>query len=643
MSETVTEATSQLLPRRWFLGLGLGLLVCGGAGAGLWWKLNQKEPPPPGDTAVDTPKPREKTAAIPFVPFKDITEKAGIRFRHTNGAFGKKLLPETMGSGVAFLDFDNDGKQDLLLINSCYWPGHEPAGEPAPTLALFRNKGNLEFEDVTEACGLKITLYGMGITVADYDNDGWPDIFITAIGGNHLFHNEPVDPSDPKKGRHFVDVTDQAGVRGPGGWPTGAVDFLKWDKPITFSTSATFFDYDGDGLLDLVVCNYITWSPANDLAQDFKLAGAERAYGPPTTFDGATCILYRNKGGGKFEDVSSQAGVEVVDKTLNRTIGKSLGVIACDVDEDGWPDLFVANDTAPNFFFHNEPVDPNDPSKGRHFVEMAKRLGVATAEGNTRGAMGIDWGEYRPGMPALLIGNFADEPDTFIRRDNPKRLIFSDAALAEGIYGPSRPYLKFGVFFFDYDLDGRLDVLTCNGHLEPDIASVRNTTYAQPVQLFWNSGSPKKCYDPVGPENSGEDLFRPLVGRGCAFADIDGDGRLDIVLTANGGPARLLHNEGKSGNHWLRLKLEGDGRRSNRSAIGARVVVKAGDVVQERTVMAGRGYLSQSELPLTFGLGQRTKVDSITVYWPGREAGKEEFAAPAIDKELVLQQGRGVP
>jgi enediyne biosynthesis protein E4 len=581
-----------------------------------------------------------RSSNVPYVTFRNITNNAGIRFTHTNGAFGKKLLPETMGSGVAFFDFDNDGKPDLLFINSCYWPGRQPSGEPSPTLALYRNKGNREFEDVTEACGLKISLYGMGVTVGDYDNDGWPDIFITAMGGNHLFHNEPVDPNNPGKGRHFVDVTSQAGVGGAGGWPNEQADFLKWDKPISFSTSATFVDYDGDGLLDLFVCNYITWSPAADLTQDFNLMGGGRAYGPPTYFEGAQCLLYRNMGGGRFEDVSVQAGISSLQKPPNPLRGKSLGVVACDVDEDGWPDLFVANDTAPNFFFHNEAVDPKDPSKGRHFVEVAKRAGIVSADGSARGAMGVDWGEYRPRLAAFLVGNFADESDSFFTRDFPKRLIFSDSAQLEGMAFASKPWLKFGVFFFDYDLDGRLDLFTCNGHLEPDIAKVRPTTYQQPAQLFWNNGHAKKAFDLVGTEDAGDDLFLPMVGRGCAFADIDGDGYPDVVVTANGGPARLLHNEGQSENKWIRLKLEGDGKRSNRSAIGARVMVRSGDQVQQREVIAGRGYLSQSELTLTFGLGQKDKVDSITVYWPGREDGKEEFGPLPVNKEHLLQQGR---
>jgi hypothetical protein len=314
-----------------------------------------------------------------------------------------------------------------------------------------------------------------------------------------------------------------------------------------------------------------------------------------------------------------------------RSVGKALGVFVCDLDGDGWPDIVVANDTVRNFFFHN---------KGNGtFEEIGLASGVAYAEGKARGAMGVDGGEYRPGRFGLLLANFADEPNTFLRLDRAKQLLFSDAALAEGIAGPSRSLLKFGAFFFDYDLDGRLDVLTCNGHLEPDIAqALEGQSYAQPVQLFWNSAVPAS-FVPVTEREAGPDLFRPMVGRGCAFADLDGDGYLDVVLTANGGPARLLRNEGGTGNHWIRLVLQGDGARSNRSAIGARVTLEAGGLVQNRQVTSGRGYLSQSELPLTFGLGNTAKVERITVHWPGQKGGKEEWTDLAIDRVHVLKQG----
>jgi hypothetical protein len=618
-----------------------GVCALAAGGVALYWVLFPSAGPSNRDD--DPPIEAPPRVQVPSVHFTDVTHKAGIDFRHTNGAFGKKLLPETMGAGVVVLDYDGDGKPDLLFIDSCWWPGYEKKDqkpEDRPRLRLYRNKGDGTFEDVTKAAGLDLTFYGQGATVGDYDNDGWPDVFVTAVGGNHLFHNEPVDPADPRKGRHFVEETRQAGVGGPGGWPEKLQgDFLSWKEPITWSTSASFLDYDGDGLLDLFVCNYVTWSPDTDIALGAKLAGAAvRAYAPPTQFEGAQCFLYRNLGGGRFEDVSAKAGVHVTKYDLGRqrdvAVGKSLGVVVCDVDEDGWPDIFVANDTVPNFFFHNEHGT---------FKEMGGEAGVALALGQARGAMGIDWGEYRTGMHGLVLANFQDEPNTFLRPNRKRGLVFSDVATAEGIAGPSRQYLKFGAFFIDYDLDGRPDLLTVNGHLEPEIGRVRAMTYEQPAQLFWNSGRSKGgCFAPVTAADAGTDLFKPLVGRGSAYLDYDGDGYPDVVMTGNGGPARLLHNDGGTGHHWLRVKLEGDGVRSNKSAIGARVVLKAGGKEYRREVCAARGYLSQSELVLTFGLGETDKVDSLTIYWPGdpQKVGPPQvIEKPKVNQELPVRQG----
>jgi hypothetical protein len=469
----------------------------------------------------------------------------------------------------------------------------------------------------------------MGVTAGDYDNDGWPDLFVTGVGGDRLFHNVP---GDGGKGRRFVDVTKEAGIAANAPLPSDK--FLEFKEPVHFPSSAAFLDYDGDGRLDLFVCNYVTWSPAVDLGLDFKLTGLGRGYGRPSAFDGAQSTLYRNLGGGKFEDVSERAGVFITDQLLKRPVGKSLGVAVWDVDEDGWPDILVANDTVRNFFFHNK----GDGT----FEEVGERCGVAYAEGSARGAMGIDKAQYKPGRWCAGIGNFANEPDTFLRLDDRQHLLFTDAATAVGLAGPSRTLLKFGLFFFDYDLDGRNDLLTCNGHLEPEISQVQpGQTYQQPVQLFWNTGG-KQAFEEVKPEHAGSDLFLPLVGRGCAFADIDGDGDLDVVLTENGGPARLLRNDGGTGHHWLRLHLKGDGKRSNRSAIGARVTVEAGGLTQTQEVTSGRGYLSQSELPLTFGLGKETKVDRVTVHWPGKDVGPPVVRIGLdVDRLHVLEQGAG--
>lgn len=589
------------------------------------------------------PPARERLATpVPTVRFTDVTAAAGISFRHFNGATGKKLLPETMGAGVAAFDFDGDGLQDLLFVDSCPWPG-SPIPHPGPHLVLYRNRGDGAFEDVTLRVGLDVSFYGMGVAVGDIDNDGFPDLFVTGVGGNHLYRNLP----GISGGRRFTDVTAEAGVGGPGGWPgrANSTEFLAWSKSIAFASSATFLDFDGDGRLDLFVCSYVNWSPAEDLAIDASLTGIGRAYVPPTQFEGALCKLYRNVDGVHFSDVSAETGVEVVERegtgpnSRLRPVGKALGVVICDPDDDGWPDIVVANDSVRNFFFHNVP----GPNGSRRFVEEGLTTNVAYAEGRARGAMGVDYGEYRPGKNALLIGNFSNEPNTFLTLDNPARLLFSDAALAVGLAGPSRQPLKFGAFFFDYDNDGRLDLLTCNGHLEPEIAHVQaGQTYAQAVQLFWNTGNNQRLFEPVTEKSAGSDLFRPLVGRGCAFLDFNGDGKLDVVLTANNGPARLLRNDGELPHHWIRLTLTGDGVHSNVSAIGAQVIVEVGEQMLRRQVTGGRGYLSQSELPITVGLGHAAKVDKITVRWPGKNAGQPQtWSNLEADRSYELKQGRG--
>jgi len=539
------------------------------------------------DRKTGSAQSQSSTNRIPVTPFKEISSEAGIHFIHVNGAAGEKLLPETMGGGCAFFDFDNDGDQDLLLINSTYWPWSKPQGKPLPTHALYENDGKGNFKDVTAGSGLDISSYGMGVAIGDYDNDGLPDVFISGVGGNRLFHNLG-------KG-HFQEVTGSAGVGGTG---------KDW------STTAAWIDYDRDGDLDLFVCNYVQWSREIDLAVDYRLPDVGRAYGPPMNFSGSFPYLYRNDGNGKFTEVSSSAGIRITNKATGLPMAKSLGVSPVDLDNDGWIDLIVANDTVQNFVFHNN----HDGT----FTEIGGRSGVAYDKyGSTRGAMGIDTARlYNDNALAISIGNFANEMTAFyVSSRDP--LVFSDEALDIGIGSPTRTLLTFGIFFFDYDLDGQLDLLTANGHIEPEIQKLHaNQSYAQPAQLFWNNGKGLRqgSFELVSPTQCGEDLYKPMAGRGSAFADIDGDGDLDVLITQVGGPARLFRNEQKLKHNWVRVKLVGS--RSNREAIGASIKVRAGNQTMSEQVMPARGYLSSSELPLTIGLGQNTRIDDAQIIWP---------------------------
>jgi enediyne biosynthesis protein E4 len=544
-------------------------------------------PPPaviPGETAPVAPSVFN-TSTIPDVRFVEITKEAGIAFKHTNAARGEKLLPETMGSGAAFLDYDGDGDQDLLLINSNAWPDAPPL--VLPTQALYRNDGKGHFEDVTKEAGLDKTFFGMGVAVGDYDNDGDPDLYITALGGNRLFKNDGQG--------HFDDVTAQANARGGDGW----------------FTSAAFFDMDNDGDLDLFVCNYVDWSKKADESISSQLGGTGKgkAYDPPAAYNGSNCALLRNDGG-KFVDVSESSGVQVRSPDKRAPLAKALGVAPYDVDGDGKVDLAVANDTVVNFFFHN--------LGGGKFEEIGLTTGIAFDQaGSTRAAMGIDWGDFKnDGTLGLAIGNFANEMTALYVTEDPSSLQFSDLANLFGLGAPTQPPLKFGLFFFDYDLDGRLDLLSANGHLESDIALTQaSETYAQSAQLFWNTGKVgRQLFVLVPGAKAGPDLFRPIVGRGSTFADIDGDGDLDVVIAENGEPAHLYRNDGGDRNHWLRLDLRGVA--SNRDALGAKVQVEAKGVVSRRQLFLAKGYLSSVEHPLTFGLGRLEKADKVTILWP---------------------------
>jgi enediyne biosynthesis protein E4 len=560
------------------------LAVVGGAAA--WWWLRAAAPPEIIESQLNLPTARTTPAIeIPPMPFTDITPAAGITFVHENGAYGDKLLPETMGSGCAFFDYDNDGDQDLLLVNSQRWPWDPRSAAPPATLALYENDGHGNFTDVTEAAGLNVSMYGMGVALGDYDADGNVDIFISAVGKARLFRN---------LGGRFEDVTDQAGVGG---------------SDADWTTSCGWFDYDGDGDLDLMVCRYLNWTKDNDLAQRFQLKGGGRAYGRPQNFGGVYPILYRNNGDGTFTDVSAESGIQVANPATGVPAGKSLGLAFADFDNDGWLDVVIANDTVGNFLFHNQ--------KDGTFREVGALAGLAyDSSGLARGAMGIDIAHFRNSdEQGIAIGNFSNEM-TALYVSRRKNLQFRDDAVSNGLGPATRLELTFGIFYFDSDLDGRLDLFAANGHLEEDIQQVQATQrYAQKAHFFWNCGPEETLeYLRVPEAKCGPDLLAPMVGRGAAYADIDGDGDLDLCITASGGPARLLRNDQQLAHHWLRIKLHG--RAPNRDAIGAQVELHRGEERQMRLVSPTRSYLSQCELPVTFGLGESDAPVKVVIRWP---------------------------
>ena len=589
--------------RRAFVVSVVVVVIAAVAGLALYWLKHPPAEQGPVETAqVEAPAlPQPPPNQPPPVVFTDVTESAGIGFVHVNGAYGERLMPETIGSGAAFFDYDRDGDQDLLLVNSRYWEGHAKEG-PTPTQALYANDGQGRFTDVTEAAGLALSFYGMGVAVGDYDGDGWDDLYLTSLNTNHLLRNA--------EGR-FEDVTAGAGVGG---------------DPDTWSSSAAFFDYDRDGDLDLFVVNYVRWSRTIDLEIDFRLTGLGRAYGAPVNFIGTQNRLYRNEGQGRFTDVSAAAGIEVTDPVSGRPAGKGLGVVPLDYDGDGWTDLAVANDTVRNFLYRNR----GDGT----FEEVGVFEGIAyDRNGKSSSSMGIDAAHYRNDPEVgIAVGKFANEMSSlFVTAET--RTPFVDEGVIEGLGPASRIPLTFGVVFLDYDLDGRQDLLLANGHLEHEINKVQQSqTYAQPPQLFWNCGD--ACPGRFVPVTQGGDLTAPLVGRGIATADIDADGDPDILITQNGRRPVLLRNDQNTGHHWLRVQLAG--RAPNPEAIGARISLSAGGITQVRELFPARGYLSSVEMPLTFGLGTADRLDSLVIRWP--DGQEQTVATEGVDRLMIIEE-----
>jgi len=523
------------------------------------------------------------------IHFVDIAKRAGIDFVHYTGSFGKKLLPETMGSGCAFIDYDNDGSPDILLINGMDFPGHK---RRRSTMKLYRNNGNGTFSDVTAQAGLDFEMYGMGVAVGDYNNDGWEDIYLTGVGESRLLRND--------HGR-FRDVTAEAGVQNTG-----------------FGSSAAWVDYDRDGKLDLIVANYVDWSEKGDLY--CSIDGHNKAYCTPESYKGASCRLFHNLGDGRFEDVTKHAGL--YDPTA-----KSLGITVLDFDQDGWPDIAISNDTQPNKLYRN--------NRDGSFTDMGIPAGIGVGEnGIARGAMGIDAADYdRSGFPSLAIGNFSNEMMALYH--NVRNRLFIDVAPITGIGRDTLLSLSFGLFFFDYDLDGFDDLFIANGHVETDISRVQpRVGYDQLPLMFHNDGVDARNFTRFSNVSTALGFSTRYVARGAAYADINNDGALDILMTTNTGPACLFQNVGTT-NNGLRIKAVG--RKSNRSAIGASVRVHTPSGILTKVVHSGSSYCSQSELTLTFGMGSQTVAEQVEILWPSGE--HDVLKNLAVNSTYAVEEG----
>jgi hypothetical protein len=526
------------------------------------------------------------------VQFTNVAAAAGLDFTHVNGASADRHLYEIMSGGGLFVDYNNDGWEDIFIVDGGSLT--DPALNMRARHRLFRNRGNGSFEDVTSTSGIVHRGYGMGACAADYDNDGFTDLYITAVGPNALYRNNA--------GKGFTDVTRTAGVAGDS----------------IFSASCAFTDIDRDGDVDLFVVNYVDARVDNnvfcgDAARKFRI------YCHPLTFKPHHNVLYRNNGNGTFTDISREAGV------LDHR-GNGLGVAVGDYDDDGWPDVFVANDSTPNFLFHNQ--------RGR-FDEIALAAGVSVAsDGMPRAGMGTDFGDVDgDGDLDLFVTNHELEAHTLFR--NLGRGLFEDATFPSGVGPATLPYVGFGAVFFDADNDSDLDLAIVNGHVMNSPSHIRpGATEAQRKLLLRNTGG--KLTE-VG-KQSGAGFNIDTVGRALAAADIDNDGDLDLLVVNNGGAVDLLRNEGGTGNAAVTIRLVGSA--SNRDAIGARVTLTAGGSTQVREVKAGSSYLAQNDLRVHLGAGKATRIDRLEVRWPN---GRSEVVDGAMVNQIVtVTEGKGI-
>jgi hypothetical protein len=570
----------------------------------------------PGPTANGRHEPAG--AAVPCRPriwFEDVAELSGVRFRHIDGATDMHYVAETMGSGVAWIDFDQDGYLDLFLVQGSAFPPDPKTMPRSPSSRLFRNLGDNTFLDVTEQVGLRHPGYGQGVAVGDYDNDGYPDLFVTCYGHCHLFHNEPGGPL----GRRFRDVTREAGIT-VDGW----------------CTSCAFGDLHGKGYLDLFVCRYLVMDLKNypfcgDKTRDPPL----RYTCGPKEFPGTSSVLFRNNGDGTFTDVSREAGLE--------REGKGLGVLIMDLDGDGRPDVFVGNDEVLNHHYRN---------LGNGKLESVGLFSGTAASGTGKpvGSMGVDADDVTgDGLPDLFITTYLHEGTLLLR--NQGNNIFSDMSRQAGMYQDSWNLVGWGTGFFDPDHDGNLDLFVVNGHVyrnAPNTAEKteegRPLSFQQPAQLFRGNG--QGFFTEISAE-AGPYFRRPHVGRGVALGDYDNDGLMDLAVNHCGEPASLLHNETVTPYHWVRLVLEGSRHRtpggSNRDAIGGRVTLKVGGRTVVRHVKGGGSYYSSSDRRLLIGLGTATRVEEVEVRWPNAAATVQRFGPLETGKSYKLVEGMSAP
>ena len=532
------------------------------------------------------------TRANTSIQFVDVTQEAGIHYKHIDGRSGQKYFMETLGSGAAFFDYDADGDPDLYFVNGAPLPGY--VSEEIPTNCLYQNNGDGTFTDVTEKAGVGDTSYGHGCAVGDYNNDGNLDLYVTNYGVNRLYRNNGDGT--------FTEVAESAGVTEP-----------RW------STSCAFADYDRDGNLDLYVVNYIVYDIDENPWCGFKEKGI-RAYCEPDNFTAQSDTLYRNNGDGTFTDVTKTAGIY-------NTTGKGLGVVWGDYNNDGIPDIYVANDSTENLFYHNN----GDGT----FEEVGFMVGVALSEdGVAENGMGTAFGDWNnDGWLDLTVTNYAQQTNTLYHNDTDG--FFTDTTTTTKTAQLTYPYLGWATAFIDYDNDGYQDLFVANGHLHENLAELgQEGTYGQRNLLFRNNNA-NGTFTEVS-ERLGAGMKLEDVSRGATFADYDLDGDIDIVVTNSNSAPRLLRNEGGNRKNWLQIRLTGAS--GSRGAIGASVKIKTGKLTQTREVRSGDGYLSQQDLTLYFGIGDYEQVDSVEVQW--QSGTNQLIGSVSANQVLFLEENR---